>query len=287
MKIQDVDLSAYIEINDLDIIQKELYKLFKAFHDICEKHGMTYNMYGGTLLGAVRHQGIIPWDDDIDVSMPREDYEKFAVLIQEEYSDKFIAYVYPKKDYVYPYMKFGDKKSILLEPLRNKYNKLSLYIDIFPIDGCSDKGNIRSRSFEKLRTLKHRRNICIEPINKSRYAVMNGLKFIRYLFLRSVGYRYFLKKEIRISKSYDFQYSNYVCCMASSWFEKGILEKEKYTDRVLYKFGDYEFWGMRDYDEHLTNLYGNYMQPPAVKDRVSNHNYHLFFERKKWENNNE
>lgn len=283
MKVGQVNADKYIEIYDIKTIQSGLYELFYAFHKICEENGLIYNMYGGTLLGAVRHQGIIPWDDDVDVSMPREDYNKFVEIVKAKYDDEFIAYVYPLKYYPYPYMKFGRKDSILIEPLRSKYNKLSLYIDIFPIDGCSENAERREKSFEKLKRLKHKRSVCIAPIKKRNSftgKISNAMRYCRYLLYSVIGYNAYLKKEIGISKQCDFKNSEYVCCMASSWFEKGVITKKEYLDRKLYRFGEYEFWGMRDYDRHLTNLYGNYMLPPPEKERVSNHDYHLYFEKK-------
>ena len=283
MKVGQVNADKYIEIYDIKTIQSGLYELFYTFHKICEENGLIYNMYGGTLLGAVRHQGIIPWDDDVDVSMPREDYDKFVKIVREKYDDEFIAYVYPLKNYPYPYMKFGRKDSILIEPLRNKYNKLSLYIDIFPIDGCLENAEKREKAFEKLKKLKHKRSVCIAPIKKRDSfigKISNAMRYCRYLLYSTIGYNAYLKKEIEISKQCDFKNSEDVCCMASSWFEKGVITKKEYLDRKLYRFGEHEFWGMRDYDRHLTNLYGNYMLPPPENERVSNHNYHLYFEKK-------
>lgn len=285
MKLNEVDLNAYIEVNDISVIQRELLRLFRVFHEICEKYGLIYNMYGGTLLGAVRHRNIIPWDDDVDVSMPREDYERFIGIIEKDYCGQYAAYAYPKKNYPYPYMKFGSVDSILLENIKNKYNKLTLYIDVFPIDGCAEEKKTREKEFERLKRLKHKRVVCIDKISKRggfSGKLANLLRGLRAALYGAAGYKTFLKKEIEISKRHDFKTSKYVCCMAASWFEKGIVEKEKYLNRVLYRFGQYEFWGMKDYDKHLTGLYGNYMQPPPEAERESNHNYKLFIVKNKF-----
>lgn len=130
---------------------------------------------------------------------------------------------------------------------------MTLYLDIFPIDGCSDDSNVREKDFSKLKKLKHRRGICVDNISKLptiKGKFMNLLRHCRSALFRMTGYRKFLKKEIDISKQYDFQSSKNVCCMASSWFEKGVITREEYLNRKLYKFGEYEFWGMQDYDRH-------------------------------------
>lgn len=285
MKICEVNLESYVEVKDLSLIQKELYALLYEFHKICEANNLIYNMYGGTLLGAVRHKGMIPWDDDIDVSMPREDYEKFIVIVQKNYRDKFVVHVFPQKNYPYPYMKFGNSHSLLLEPLRNRFNKITLFVDVFPIDGCSENAEKRKKDFSKLKKLQHSRGVCVDIIpnlNTVSGKCKNFLRCCRYVLFSVCGYRKFLKKEVEISKQYSFQNSKYVCCMAASWFEKGVITKEDYLDRTLYQFGEHEFWGMQNYDFHLTNLYGDYMQPPPVEKRISKHNYLLFLEKSKF-----
>lgn len=286
MKTKEIDPSQYIELNDIENIQKELYKLFSGFHKICEENNLIYNMYGGTLLGAVRHKGIIPWDDDIDVSMPRGDYEKFIAIVNQKYSQDYKVFAYPQKNYVYPYIKFCNKQSILLEKIKNKYNKLALFIDIFPIDGCADDINERSKDFDILKKMKHYRGICVDSIPKLNDLKGRSKNFLRHLrssIFNILGYRRFLCKEINMSQKYSFDSSVYVCCMAASWFEKGVVLKEDYLNRRLYEFGDYKFWGITNYDEHLTNLYGDYMVPPPIPERVSNHNYHLYIKKNKLE----
>ena len=96
-----------IEIKNLKERQKILIRILGIFHNICEENNLIYNIFGGTMLGAVRHKGIIPWDDDIDVTMPRQDYNRFIDLIREKYKGKFVIHSYPDKNYIYPYAKFG------------------------------------------------------------------------------------------------------------------------------------------------------------------------------------
>ena len=105
----------YIEITDTRQKQTLLIKLLEQFHELCEVNGLVYNIFGGTMLGAVRHHGIIPWDDDIDVTMPRKDYIQFIALVKNKYSNKFNIHVYPDKGYIYPYAKFGMKDTVLYE----------------------------------------------------------------------------------------------------------------------------------------------------------------------------
>lgn len=274
MKMDDM-----IEITETEDIQTLLYRLMEDFHAICEQHNLYYVIFGGTMLGAVRHQAMIPWDDDIDVCMPRNDYEKFCRIVNEKYTDKYIAKVYPQKGYVYGFAKFCLKHSLLEEfGLRAPYSKLMLYIDVFPVDGYPAK-NEEKRHFDRLRFYKQAKCKAIYKIDVSKtwwkkpYALFKYLKRLPY---RMFGSDYFIKKEIREAKKYPFETADYVSLQGAGWNEKGKLLKTVFLDRKLYPFGHLQVWGISDYHDHMTRLYGDYMTPPPKEKQISNHSYHLY-----------
>ncbi len=263
---------------NIEEIQKRLKELLWEFHNICEENGLIYNLYGGTFLGAVRHQDIIPWDDDIDVSMPRRDYEKFIKIVREKYPDKFKMYAYPQKNYIYSFGKFCDRKiAITEELLRKDYGQLHLFIDIFPMDGYPEGADEEKQHFDLLRKLKKGRCHAVYKIIPSKVwwkKVYALVRLFESLPARVRGVDYYLAQEIKESLKYSFEDCRYVSC-AVSWHEKGKVLKEDYLDRTLYQFGEHSYWGMRDYDKYLSQLYGNYMKLPDEKDRVSEHTYTL------------
>jgi|AGTN01.3.fsa_nt_gi LPS biosynthesis protein len=130
-----------------DELKDRAFELLKEFRDVCEKNNLRYYLTGGTLLGAVRHKGFIPWDDDIDVAMPRIDYLKFLKIYKREY-DKNNLFAYEiNKNYKYMFAKLCDKDTSLIEFDFDCKEKLGVYLDIFPIDGLGK--NEKSLSKDK------------------------------------------------------------------------------------------------------------------------------------------
>ena len=119
-------------------VQKKLLEMMKWFHSYCEKNEIKYYMIGGTMLGAVRHQGFIPWDDDVDIGVPRNDYNKLLTIskgLKPENSRYIIeSYQDMNDDYEYPFAKVYDTSTTLIENKR-KQTKRGIYIDVFPLDG--------------------------------------------------------------------------------------------------------------------------------------------------------
>lgn len=112
--------------------KKSLLQTFKAFDYFCRKHGITYYAGGGTLIGAVRHKGIIPWDDDIDVLMLKEDYDKFIALKQECSNSDYRILDYHDSGYYLPYAKFVDANTTIWEVKEFPY-VIGTFIDVFPL----------------------------------------------------------------------------------------------------------------------------------------------------------
>ena len=133
-------------MNDL---QLKMLDMMSWYHNLCEKNNLKYYVVGGTALGTIRHKGFIPWDDDIDVGMPREDYEKFKELASNSDLSARYAIEFPsgKKDFLYPYGKIYDTTTTLIEHTRYK-TKRGIFIDVFPLDGIGNDKDEATRHFE-------------------------------------------------------------------------------------------------------------------------------------------
>lgn len=266
-----------IEVVSAKDIQESLLYLMRELHTICEENQLVYNIFGGTLLGAIRHGGFIPWDDDIDITMPRYDYEKLKTIVGEKYSDRFAFECFPQKDYCYPFGKFVLRDSILIESMKSKYGKGGLYIDVFPVDGYPSVEAER-KHFKTLQRLKYFRCKCV--LNNSSRGLKRVANTILTFFCQMIGVGYFVNKEIETVKKYDFSKSEYVLCQGAGWYDKGKLKKDDYLERKLYRFENTYFWGIKNYDGHLRKLYGDYMKLPPEERRVSEHNYKLYISAK-------
>ena len=268
----------YVRVDDLKTIQHLLLELFKEYHEICEVNGLVYNAFGGTMLGAVRHKGFIPWDNDIDVTMPRPDYEKFIRLVNDKYSSHFKALAYPDKGCLYPYAKFILRDSIWIENALRLPDKfpIGLYIDVFPADGYPEQNPEQFfkcySTLEKMRVYKNLKFTV--PSGWKRYFIF--VKCIIAMICRAFPTHFYLKREISISKKNDFKSAHNLLLMGNGWYQKGKIKKDVYLNRKLYDFEDMKIWGINDYDEHLKRLYGDYMSLPPVEDRVPNHDSQFY-----------
>lgn len=276
--INEVVPNDYSKVTETKDIQKLLVYLMEKIHEICEEHNIVYNVFGGTMLGAVRHQGMIPWDDDIDITMPRPDYERFIEIVMNKYQEEFCICAFPDKGYAYPFAKFCSRNTMLVENLKPEFRYGKLYIDVFPVDGYPKLNE--DRFFKHLITLKYKRCILVNNSWKRTKGLRNLVKrTIKTTEEKLISFHdayYYIGKEVSTVKENAFEDSDYVLCQGAGWNQKGKVKKEIYLDRKLYDFEGIKVWGIADYHDHLSRLYGNYMQLPPEEKRVSNHDYDLY-----------
>lgn len=253
--------------NDIRPLQLRLFDIFLEFERVCKEHNLRFYLIAGTLLGAIRHKGFIPWDDDMDVAMPRKDYD---LLIK--HSDEWFSSPYEldcrEKSELYPwrFAKVQDATTTLYANRGPRYIG-GVYIDVFPYDGLPD-GPLRQR----LHIWRHR------MLDKLFYfsfrdPFKHGKKFDSYLL-------FFIQKFLSpnrlyrmldaASRKYDFETSNYITDHDCKY--RGIIKKEALGNapsKVM--FEGHETDGIADWDYFLTLMYGDYMNPPAQNDRKSHH----------------
>ena len=258
-------------------LQTKLVDMLEWFHTFCEDNKIRYYLVCGTMLGAVRHNGIIPWDDDIDVAMPRPDYERLRNLCSQCRSGKYVIEYPDRKVGEYPYLsaKVYDTQTTLIEKYR-KPVKRGIYIDIFPLDGVGNDYNTALKEFKRLQkklTLNSMISCAMLPRRKWHKNVAIALgRIISPLF---VNKKRLVDKIERMCQEYSYHDSVYVANITCGFGARGIVKKEWFGEPKLYEFEKLKVYGMEDPDSYLTAIYGDYMQPPPEDKRVSVHDYEL------------
>lgn len=253
--------------------------ILKAFMQICDRHGLRYYCCAGTAIGAVRHHGIIPWDDDIDVIMPRPDYDRLLEIAKVEDFGKY-EIISPYSDPTYPlfFSKLSDRTTTLIEE-RERPCVIGLYVDIFPLDATDD-------DVEKAKMLKAKYTKIINRLN----AISTHNSFGEYIhlltdtkewgrfviktiafFCRPKVRRHLLAQMEEISHRYDYDKARNVQVYTGSYGYKEIFPKEWLGEGKMFPFEDIEVPLPQEYDKYLRHFFGDYMQFPPVEQRVEKH----------------
>lgn len=257
-----------------------LFKTLKAFAKYCEKNHLQYFGSGGTVLGAVRHQGLIPWDDDIDVYMPRKDYEILLSLKNEIKGSGYEICSIEDKDYYLPFAKFCDANTTIWE-LKEHPFIFGVYIDIFPLD--ENDGDL-----EKAIEMRDEYGHLIDnytfsikrfSIGRIKWLWKEGMKKTALLFLtkfitcRCLGNKEKIKKQIKVYeeniKQIKGDYLLYYYCTYG--VIKELYKKEWFDGYVELPYENFMIRVCKGYKEYLTQLFGDYMTPPPPEKRLSRH----------------
>lgn len=265
--------------------EKEL-EMVKIFIDICEKHNLKYVASGGTLLGAVRHRGFIPWDDDIDLMMPRSDFEKFIEVAQAELSEKFFLQHYKtEKKYINGHAQIRSSETTCL--ISTSFADLKagkncgIFIDIFPYDEVPDDRKKRDKQAKKIKFLK---KICFYRIYKSKSVkgfIKNIIQSVYFLFhsLQNT-----IEKIDVLSQKYNGQTDTVALVSFLPGYEKNVWKKEWFEETEKCKFEDIVINIPIKYDEVLRTEFGDYMQLPKDLNGVSIHGRCFFDTEKSYKN---
>lgn len=277
-----------IAAEELKQIELNILKDVAAF---CDMNGINYFLCGGTLLGALRHGGFIPWDDDIDIAMPREDYLKFIKSYNGFNKNYQVNAIEIDSNWWIDIARVGDLRTIIYDKhWKKEYQKYHVFIDIFPLDGLPENKIKRNIFYyeQKLLGILHNGSACGYSFSKhysdskgsfirlknyirtvlkygavTVFSLLNTQLLIKLIHKNAMRFQYATAKTIAIAV---------ICC--GGIFEKA--EKKSFDKKLKFAFEDTNFWGPAGYDEYLTNLYGDYMTPPPKENQVSHHDFEAF-----------
>lgn len=266
----------------LDEIQKIEFDLLVLLRDYCQKHGLTYCLCGGTLLGAVRHKGFIPWDDDIDLFMPRKDYDRFIALARQSPVGEFVEVLKAgDENYPYPLIKVVNTQTVAYERnLTDPKQAHGVGIDIFPLDKMYPA---RRRNFPLLARIKFLIQLSktnAKMVRAERDSVKKKLRTLVMALLRPVArftpYCKINRKIDRIAKS-KHRLKRYMLgnlAWPNRW--KDMFDASVFEKYVELPFCGEMFPAPHKYHEYLTTLYGDYMVVPKPGDRVA-HSFRAYW----------
>lgn len=249
-------------------VQLAILKVAKEVHKICEENNIEYCMLGGTFIGAIRHKGFIPWDDDIDFGMTWPNYKKFIEILKTM-NHPWMTYDIPNpecKEYAKLFVKVYDKNTTFVELQRDEADAKGVFVDIFPI---SYIGN----TIEEARASHRKHNFYRAMLDRKKYVLFNEFQLKDRLFrvlskifsfgwLIKQDYKFYEKRNARRT-----EFSGPLDGTKKDWQKTSFYEKPY----VLYPFEDTEFYGVADYHEYLTAVFKDYMKLPPVEQQVSHH----------------
>lgn len=259
---------------DIKAIQKKLWEteveILDAIHEVCTRNNLRYSLAYGTLLGAARHKGFIPWDDDVDVMMPREDYDKLKEIWADEAPEGFILQddeMYDDLVNNFAKIRKDNTTFIQFEYERNCTYHTGIYVDIFPADRVAP-GKIK----KKLQYFLYAINLLF---NRGYTSGTGGIVgFVEKLLLKIVRKKHYRKFSIwagkRARRWNGFTENEYVfpCTIRDC---KRYYPNDLFKNRVKLEFENKKYCAFKDYDLFLTTRYGDYMQLPPEEERVWKH----------------
>ena len=261
------------EINTKELKQIQL-SILSEVHDFCEKNKLSYFLGYGTLLGAIRHGGYIPWDDDIDIVMPRGDYEKFIRMFEDDELE--VLSLHNDSKFPFPISKVSNKNTCLVEESSYNYDRLGVNIDIFPLDGLSSNLVKARLHVFFLRLLTIIMELKKMKVTKRRSFIKNCIVVVSHIIFCVIPLNVLLKFIHFVSRMYSYNSSIYVEQLYVPR-QSRIVERELFIEKELHVFEDFKFYIPKGYDFYLKSLYGEYMTLPPPADRVPKHHFVAFW----------
>lgn len=275
-------MSTEVEIEQLKKIELDILKEFIA---VCDKLNLRYMVDYGTLLGAVRHKGFIPWDDDIDVAMPRPDFDIFMEKAQSLLpKNLFVQNYHSDKNFPRLYAKIRNSDTTFLEKDYSCTDmNHGIYIDIFALDGVPEDKQEQQKLFDKiiklLAKIMYYNNIYYTEVDYfyHKNPIIRFLKqakkfYYKHLTNKDKNVAKLRRKAEKILRQNDYEKSEFVGDLSAAYSTKEFLPKAMFENLIKLQFENLQVNAPADYDRYLTCVYGDYMTLPPEEERVSVHN---------------
>ena len=258
-------------ILSLDEKKKASLDTLLFFHDYCEKNGLRYTLAYGTLIGAIRHRGFIPWDDDIDIQMPRPDYERLTSGFAD--NDRFrVVSCENNKVYMFPYAKMLNEKTARLDGDGN-VDDIGLGIDLFPLDGVPEDLESAEKQFRRNNELflKVISRFCYYLTLPSKGFLNKGKKLAGSIMLKTGILKKIALRCNRCPYHTDYEKSDLVSTIVGCYSGMFRVFRKEWFNRMTADFEGHPIYVPEGYDSILRSIYGDYMVLPPENERASTH----------------
>lgn len=254
-------------------IQLSILKAVKRF---CDDNNITYFLMYGTLLGAVRHKGYIPWDDDIDICMLREDYDRFVAEFKDE--RYLVRSGQTEKHFPYYFAKVVDPRSILTEKIDGEDFNTGINVDLFVLDSIPSEASVREALFKKMFAI--RRKLLVHTLDKTvkRKWYKRVMIFVLEAMFRKKAYEYCEQMQ-STAKAYAAYPSDSVYEMMTPYGMKSLMPRVYFSSTKQLMFEDDTYSVPAEYEKVLEKLYGDYMTLPPKEKQVTHHNFNIYIKK--------
>lgn len=266
--------------DNVKLLQKAQLVLMDKFHEVCVTHELTYYIAGGTLLGAVRHKGFIPWDADMDIAMPREDYEKFIELYAKDleptcrciHHKNYKFFTKPHALIVLP----GSHLKISYEDLNPQFSIPGVYIEIFPLDRVPIDEKLQKRQEANVlfwKSFIYRKASLIFSDNNT-FQIL--IKKLTRVILSPISFKFLGNRLQKVMQRHnnDKELTSLWCSMAGAYgYKKESVKRELFGTPTLVEFEGRKYYAPERAHDFLMHYYKNYMQLPPVAEQERMYNY--------------
>ena len=263
MRKLSIEEAKKIELDILDFIDS-----------FCKEHGINYCINYGTLIGAIRHKGFIPWDDDIDLSMTRENCERVIQLFSEKQSRYQMLSLETDDQYFNNFIKIVDPTTKIIDTRNTKTYDSGVFIDIFPMDTFNDTKVVdicyKLESFKLLSFSKHKNIVYGDSKLK------DLIRTLFWLLLRPVSPRFFANQIEKQIQKYRVKDGKYIAFIPSKFKEKEVFAKEVFEDLIEVPFEHLMLSAPKQYDAILKQYYGDYMTLPPKEKQFYSHEFEAY-----------
>ena len=253
---------------DIRPLQMKIQEILDVVDKTCKENNLKYYLASGTMLGAIRHKGFIPWDDDADIIMPRPDYERFLANAKQWLPEQYeLICAENDENYSLPFAKVQDSKTTIIERIYLRYLG-GVYLDVFPLDGISDNKIAQWWHFFRYQYYKKINYF----VNRDPFKHGHGPSCWLPLLIHKTYSKQRVKEKMRqIMLEYDYDECHLVIDHDDGW--KGVVEKDVIGEPTPVVFEGKEYWGVENYDSYLRQKYDDYMQLPPLSAQHQ-HNFH-------------